>query len=56
MPKTPKEQQAGESVPPENQPEGTDSWENDQKQHEYYYDDAHGYEVFEDDKADNDEN
>ena len=27
------------------------SWTEDQKEREYYYDDAHGYEVFEPDKG-----
>lgn len=40
-------------------PEPDDAnWENDQKQHSYYYDDAHGYEVYqpeEDDEEEDDE-
>lgn len=30
--------------------ESKDSWSEDQKNREYYYDDAHGYEVFVDDE------
>ncbi len=32
-----------------------DLWEADQKEREYYYDDAHGYEVFEDEAEDDDD-
>jgi hypothetical protein len=32
-----------------------DVWEADQKEREYYYDDAHGYEVFEDEAEDDDD-
>jgi hypothetical protein len=31
------------------------TWERDQKEHEYYYDDAHGYETFDPEKEDDDE-
>jgi len=59
MPKTPKhdraEVKATGSLPGEIGPHGTDSWEDDQKQHEYYYDDAHGYEVYEGNEADDDQ-
>jgi len=44
MPETPKEK------PPKDNSEGDRSkhatWAEDQKKREYYYDDAHGYEVF----------
>jgi len=32
------------------------SWSEDQKKHNYYYDDAHGYEVYKPDEGDEDEN
>jgi hypothetical protein len=35
--------------------DGEDSWGQDQKKHEYYYDDAHGYEVYEPDKDDDED-
>jgi hypothetical protein len=53
MPRTPKEKphedKPGEDVLP--------TWEEDQKRREYYYDDAHGYEVYEaeDEEEDGDE-
>ena len=31
------------------------TWEEDQKRREYYYDDAHGYEVYEPDEEDKEE-
>ena len=31
------------------------SWSEEQKNHEYYYDDAHGYEIFNPDNEDEDE-
>ena len=36
----------------------TETWSDDQKRHEYYYDDAHGYEVYdpeEEAETDNDD-
>lgn len=33
-----------------------DLWESDQKEHEYYYDDAHGYEIYENEDEVDDEN
>ena len=49
MPDTPKEKT--------NEPQGS-NWGDDQREHEYYYDDAHGYEKFdpETDKTDDDLN
>ena len=38
---------------PKEKKDGT--WEEDQKEHEYYYDDAHGYEEYQPDKGDEDE-
>lgn len=46
MPKMPKEKPAEEIDEPE-EPENVDSWEADQKEHDYYYDDSHGYEKYE---------
>jgi hypothetical protein len=42
------------SAPSANKSGDTDSWEEDQKLREYYYDDAHGYEIFEDDQNEDD--
>ena len=44
MPRKPKDKRSE----PEEKPESndTDTWGEDQKVHEYYYDDAHGYEVY----------
>ena len=54
MPETPKEK-------PEIEEETKDarekaSWSEDQKKREYYYDDAHGYEVYKPDEDEKDEN
>ena len=53
MPEKPKGENEGEKKQSE-RPETGDksSWSEDQKKHDYYYDDAHGYEVFEPDKED----
>ena len=40
MPKTPKKK------PEDEESCEKDSWSEDQKKREYYYDDAHGYEVY----------
>lgn len=45
MPKTPKEKPHCDPVEPE-ESEKVDSWETDQKRHDYYYDDSHGYEIY----------
>lgn len=48
MPKEPNskhERKDGTALP-------TQSWEDDQKRREYYYDDAHGYQRFEPDQDD----
>lgn len=37
--------------PKQNEKE-TDSWADDQAEHQYYYDDAHGYEVYKPDEED----
>lgn len=40
---------------PQNEKEKNDgSWEEDQKEREYYYDDAHGYEDYDPDEDDRD--
>lgn len=53
MPETPKEKPACEPLGP-NEFEKTNSWEDDQEKRGYYYDDAHGYEVYDPD-SDEDE-
>lgn len=45
MPITPKEKPACDPVEPEDLKK-EDSWESDQKMHDYYYDDSHGYETY----------
>jgi hypothetical protein len=48
MPEKPKEDDVVEKDLDEKcDPEDKSSWSEDQKNHEYYYDDAHGYEVYE---------
>lgn len=44
MPKTPKEKREIEKD--KNEERENSSWGEDQKTREYYYDDAHGYEVY----------
>jgi hypothetical protein len=45
MPKKPKSEEV----------EKGDTWSEDQKDHEYYYDDAHGYEKYEPEEEEEDE-
>ena len=45
MPETPKEK--AKSADKESEERERSSWGEDQKRREYYYDDAHGYEVYE---------
>ena len=45
MPETPKEKPQCDPVEPE-ELEKVDSWKTDQKKHDYYYDDSHGYEIY----------
>ncbi len=54
MPETPKKRPACEEK--KNEKPDPSAWGEDQKRHEYYYDDAHGYEVYkpEDEKEDGD--
>lgn len=44
MPQPPKTKP--ETQPEDREFEKEDSWEEDQEKREYYYDDAHGYEVY----------
>jgi len=44
MPQLPKDKP--EAEPSENDVDHEASWGEDQKKHEYYYDDAHGYETY----------
>ena len=53
MPETPKEKYEAEKH--EKDAPDAASWGEDQKNHEYYYDDAHGYEIFNPDNEDEDE-
>ena len=46
MPETPKSQ----DEPVKDQAEG-ETWQEDQKQRQYYYDDAYGYQIFKDDET-----
>ena len=39
----------------ENPNERGGAWREDQKKHGYYYDDAHGYEIYRDDEDDSEE-
>jgi hypothetical protein len=54
MPKPPKEKPECDPVKPEELASEA-SWEEDQKKREYYYDDSHGYEKYEPDKDDDDD-
>ena len=45
MPETPKEKPLCDLVEP-SELEKEDSWEEDQEKRGYYYDDAHGYEIY----------
>lgn len=44
MPVTPKDERNEAKVPPESGER--DVWSEDQTRHQYYYDDAHGYEKY----------
>lgn len=44
MSETPKKKQ--EKEPEGSGPKDANSWEEDQKRRDYYYDDSHGYELF----------
>ena len=53
MPKTPKE--ACREVVKPIEPEDRDVWSKDQKTHQYYYDDSHGYEVYKPEEEDSED-
>ncbi|MDQ3324006.1 MAG: hypothetical protein M3525_16450 [Acidobacteriota bacterium] len=60
MPEKPKNENDKECEPknsPENKPEigDADSWSQEQRERSYYYDDAHGYEIYNPDEDDEDE-
>ena len=41
---------------PAQDPPAKETWEEDQRKHRYYYDDAHGYEIYDpDDEEESDE-
>ncbi len=51
--KSPKEETAADAEPHQAPEIGDESsWGEDIKEHDYYYDDAHGYEVFDPDEED----
>ena len=52
MPETPKKESVKKTDLVKEQITEAESWEADQKHREYYYDDAHGYEVFTDTEED----
>jgi len=53
MPQQPKKSR--EDQPRPTDVPATENWANDQKEHDYYYDDSHGYEVYEDEDDDDDD-
>ena len=53
MTETPKQKPEAQKSEPDERKKG--SWSEDQKQREYYYDDAHGYEVYEPDRDDDED-
>ena len=56
MPKTPKTSQPeAEREPVSEKRDEQRAWAEDQKKHEYYYDDAHGYETYDPQEDDDDE-
>ena len=50
MSETPKKEQ--EKEPECSGPKDVNSWEEDQKKRDYYYDDSHGYEIYVPDEND----
>lgn len=54
MPETPKEKPLCDPDDP-NESEKDDSWEADQKKHDYYYDDSHGYKEYDPELDDEDD-
>ncbi len=60
MPEKPKEKKDKAAEPeklPENKPEtgDEDSWSQAQRERSYYYDDAHGYEIYNPDEDDDED-
>ena len=55
MPQTPKKESVKKTDLVKEQIAEAESWEADQKQHEYYYDDAHGYETYKDANSEDDQ-
>lgn len=56
MQEKPKEEPKSPAEPTESCEENdVDLWESDQKERGYYYDDAHGYEVYDGEDEDDDE-
>ena len=55
MPETPKKESVKETDLVKERVDEAASWEADQKQHEYYYDDAHGYETYKDTNSEDDQ-
>jgi len=56
-PKNEKDKQNESENPPEKKPEkgDEDSWSQAQRERSYYYDDSHGYEIYNPDEDDDDE-
>ena len=54
MTENPKPEGEKDKEPVEDLPE-EQNWSEDQKKHRYYYDDAHGYEAYESDEDETDE-
>ena len=52
MPETPKKKPETEDAECGEPDDKRDLWESDQAERSYYYDDSHGYKVFEPDKDD----
>jgi hypothetical protein len=55
MPETSKKERPKETDLVKERSDEADSWEADQKQHDYYYDDAHGYEIYKDANSEDDQ-
>ena len=55
MPEKPKEQENDRELESKSEKrDERDAWAADQEKHEYYYDDAHGYETFDPNEEDTD--
>ena len=55
MPNTSKEKPPACDPTEPAEPDKEDSWEVDQKKHDYYYDDSHGYETYNPDEDQKDD-